>query len=226
MLKTLVPGEPARKFLSTMSLPSGRKTYLGDHGRHPAVMNFVTAAHTAMEYAVAKLAALNEDATRSEPERHDAARTLASRLIATVEGSHKSIIATARKMADDAAEAVEAQFAPNPNRAGLDAEWRAWVREEAKAGNVVAIKQELERNPEVAAVIYHTHPKLLGLAEETHGNFKADVVEKHAPAQFKAISESLDIEKMAEHYPMVVKSIRSSFYNNAIADKAKSRVEV
>lgn len=226
MLKLLVQSEPAQEFIRTMGTAIGRKTFLGDHGRHPAVMNFVTASHTAMEAAVEKLKRLADDPTRSEPEKHDAGRTLANRLIATLESSHGSMIGTARKMANDAAEAVEAQFAPNPIRAGLESEWRGWVREEASKGNVAAIREEMMRDPELAAVIYHSPRRLLGLADEVHGNFKTDVVEKHAPKHYKSLEESLAIEKMAEHYPMVIKSVRSSFYNNAVADKAKLRVEV
>ncbi|EQB07811.1 hypothetical protein L288_09380 [Sphingobium quisquiliarum P25] len=226
MLKLLVQSEPAQDFVRTMGTAVGRKTFLGDHARHPAVMNFVTASHTAMEAAVEKLKRLADDPTRSEPEKHDAARTLANRLIATLESSHGSMIGTATKMVREASEAVELQFAPNPIRAGLESEIRIWVREEAKAGNVAAIRKRLEQNPEVAAVIYHSPDFLLGLAEEVHANFKTDAVEKHAPTQYKAIEESLAIEKMAEHYPMVIKSVRMSFFNNAIADKAKLRVEV
>lgn len=226
MFKLLVQSEPAQDFIRTMGTAVGRKTFLGDHARHNAVMNFVTASHTAMEGAVEKLKRLADDPTRSEPEKHDAGRTLANRLIATLESSHGSIVATAKKMAREASEAIEAQFAPNPVRAGLESEIRNWVREEAKAGNVAAIRKRLETNPEVAAVIYHSPDFLLGLAEEVHSNLKADAAEKHAPTHYKAIEESLSIDKMAEHYPMVVKSVRSSFYNNAIADKAKLRVEV
>lgn len=226
MLKLLVQSEPAQEFVRTMGTAIGRKTFLGDHARHPAVMNFVTASHTAMEAAIEKLKGLADDPTRSEPEKHVAGRTLANRLIATLEGSQGSIVGTAKKMAREATEAVELQFAPNPLRAGLESEIRVWVREEAKAGNVASIRKRLEQNPEVAAVIYHSPEFLLALAEEVHANFKADAVEKHAPTHYKAIEESLAIDKAAEHYPMVIKSVRMSFYNNAIADKAKLRVEV
>lgn len=226
MLKTLVKSEPAQQFLSSMSRNVDRKAHLGDPAKHQVVLNSITAAHTAVENGVKTLERLADDPTRSEPEKHDAARIVASRTIATLEQSQANIAANAKKIINEANEAIEAQFAPNPMKVGLESDIRTWVRERAQAGDVAAIKEQLKATPEVAAVIYHTPRFLLSLAEDTHTSFMETIIEAHAPKEFAAISEGLELAKLAERYAPVIKSVRNSFYNNAIADKAKLRVEV
>lgn len=226
MLKALVKSEPAQDFLRNMSTNVGRKVHLGDPAKHQAVLNSVTAAHNAVEGGVETLARLADDPTRSEPEKHDAARVIATRTIEALERSRATIAANATKIANDAQAEMDVQFAPNPNRASIESEVRAWVRERAQAGDVAAIKEQLKAEREVAAVIYHSPRFLLGLAKDTHESFLEDAVETHAPKQFAAISESLELAKLAERYGPVIKSVRSSFYNQALADQAKRRVEV
>lgn len=226
MLKALVKTEVAQDFLRTMSTNVGRKVHLGDPAKHQAVLNSVTAAHNAMEGGVETLARLADDPTRSEPEKHDAARVIANRTIETLERSRANIAANATKIANDAQAAMDEQFAPNPLKAGIEAEIRAWVRERAQAGETAAIKEQAKTTPEVAAVIYHSPRFLLGLAKDTHESFLEDIIETHAPKHFAAISESLELVKLAERYTPVIKSVRTTFYNQALADTAKRRVEV
>lgn len=227
MLKTLVKTEAARKFLASMGRNTDRRAYLGDPAKHQPALNFITASHTAMEAALGKLAGLVDDPTRpSDPEKNHAARIVGNKLIETLERSHSGIIATANKIAGDASAAIDAQFAPNPNRAAIEGEIRTWVRERAKAGDVAAIKEEMKGSPEVAAVVYHSPRFLLGLASDTHESFKADAVETYAPKHMDALGEALELSRVAEHYPAIVKSVKSSFYNNAVADQYRNRVEV
>ncbi|MDT8759221.1 hypothetical protein MZO42_10980 [Sphingomonas psychrotolerans] len=226
MLKALVTTNTAQDFLRTMNTAVGRKAHLGDPAKHQVVLNSITAAHTAIEGGVETLARLADDPTRSEPEKHDAARVIATRTIEALERSRANIGANATKIEREATEAIEAQFAPNPNRAGIESEIRDWVRERAKAGDVAAIKEEAKRTPEVAAVLYHSPRFLLGLAKETHESFVIDAIETHAPKQYAAITESGELMRLAERYSPIIKSVRSSFYNQALADTAKRRVEV
>lgn len=226
MLKALVTTNTAQDFLRTMNTTVGRKAHLGDPSKHQVVLNSITAAHTAMEGGIETLGRLADDPTRSEPEKHDAARVIATRTIEALERSRTTIAANAAKIERDATEAIDAQFAPNPNRAGIEGEIRAWVRERAQAGDVAAIKEQAKTTPEVAAVIYHSPRFLLGLAKDTHESFMVDIIETHAPKQYAAITESGELMKLAERYSPIIKSVRSSFYNQALADTAKRRVEV
>jgi hypothetical protein len=226
MLKALVTTNTAQDFLRTMSTAVGRKVHLGDPAKHQAVLNSITAAHNAVEGGVETLARLADDPTRSEPEKHDAARVVANRTVEVLERSRATIAANAIKIANDAQEAMDAQFAPNPMKAGIETEIRAWIRERAQAGDVAAIKEQAKTTPEVAAVIFHSPRFLLGLAEDTHESFLESIIETHAPKQFAAINEGFELKKLAERYAPVIKSVRSSFYNQALADTAKRRVEV
>ena len=226
MMKALVNTEAAQDFLRSMSGNVGRKVHLGDPAKHQVVLNSVTAAHNAIEGGVETLARLADDPTRSEPEKHDAARVVANRTIETLERSWSHIAGNAQKIANDAQEAMDEQFAPNPMRAGIESEVRAWVRERANAGEVAAIKEQAKASPEVAAVIYHSPRFLLGLAQDTHESFLEDIIETHAPKHFAAIAQGLELAKLAERYSPVIKSVRSSFYNQSLADQAKRRVEV
>lgn len=226
MKKPLVQSETAVKFINQMKLDVNRRVHLGDPTKHKTVLNYVTAAHTAMTQGIETIEALGGDMTRSEPERHDAGRKVAARTIEALQRSQASIRAAANNMLKEGNDAINAQFAPDPLRAGLDSEIRSWVRDKAKAGDVAAIKEQVKALPEVAAIIYHSPRFLLDLALDVHESFKLDAVEKYASQHIDTVSEGMELAKLADKYGPVIASINASFYNAAVAEQVKSRVEV
>lgn len=226
MKKPLVQDEFSIKFINAMKLDVHRRANLGDPATHKAVLNQVTAAHNAIAAGIETIEALGGDMTRSEPERHDAGRKVAVRTIEALQKSREGILNTANVMAKAASDAIEAQFAPDPTRAGLESEIRSWLREKSKAGDVAAIKEQIAATPEVAAVIYHTPTFLTGLADDVHDMFRYQAMKYYAYKEVDIINESGELKKLSDNYPKIIASVKTSFYNAAIAQQVKSRVDV
>ena len=88
------------------------------------------------------------------------------------------------------------------------------------------IREALKSNVEVAAVLYHSPPFLIGISDEVLMPIILDGIEVHLPNAYRLTEQGTALRALAAKYPQIMKSVKASFYNPAIAAKASLRVEV
>jgi hypothetical protein len=224
---TLVQSQAATKFIQNMSLPTFRKVELGDPLKFANVNAPVSTAHDAIKSGVEILARLAQDKTRSEPERHEAARTVATRVAAVLQQSQAAIAGTAQRLGEQAMAMVEERFAPKEGRGAIESDIRTWIRETVKLPDGMAqIRQAVTTNSEIAAVVFHSPFQLLGVSEDARRELIRKASITFLPKASALAEEAAELAEMAERYPQVIRSVHASFYNNAVAEQAKTRVEI
>lgn len=224
---TLVQSQDATRFIQNMTLPAFRKVELGDPLKFANVTAPVTAAHEALKTGIDTLARLAQDKTRSEPERHEAARTVATRVAAVLEQSKATIMGTARQLGEQAVAMVEERFAPREGRGAIESDIRTWMRETAKTPDGMAqIREAVKSNSEIASVVFHSPFQLLGFSENTRRELIRKATGTFVPKAAALAEEGVELAEIAQRYPQVIRSVHASFYNNAVAEQAKTRVEI
>lgn len=219
------------EFNSSMGTETGRKARLGDPDNayrvHPQIAPHVRAAHTAFVNGHATVARLGEDETRTSPLKHEAARTVALRAVAAIENAQQSIVAVAHDFETDAEDSISRFFAADPARAVIQLEIGKWIGETAKAKDgLKRIRAEMQNDPEIVIVLQHSKPYIMGLASDVRDRLLEAGYRMHQPDAMRKIDDAVAMRELAAKYPKVTKGIRSSWFNNAIAEKAKSRVEI
>ena len=67
---------------------------------------------------------------------------------------------------------------------------------------------------------------LLGLASSVRDSMMMDAVETHLPKAHAMLEAGVALEAAAAKYPAAITMVRRTFFNTAIAEQAKTRVEV
>ena len=219
------------EFNSSMATESGRKARLGDPDNadrvHPQIAPHVRAAHSAFTSGHATVTRLGEDETRTSPLKHEAARTVALRTVAAIENAQQSIVGVAQGFEADAEDSITRFFAADPARAVIQLEIGKWIGETAKAKDgIQRIRAEMQNDPEIVIVLQHSKPYIMSLANDVRDRILEAGYRMHQPDAMRKIDNAVVMRELAAKYPRVTKGIRSSWFNNAIAEKAKSRVEI
>lgn len=225
---TVANDEFSDNWTSTHNTESQRLASLGDPQRfNDEALNPITHAHDALKDGLKTLRNLVADPTRTEVSKHAVAKKVADRVVGTIETSAASIAATARSLNNRAAAVVEDVLAIDPNRVSIHSEIRGYIRETAKVeGGIGTIRKAMVDNLEVASVLYQSPNFLLGLPDEVRMNLVAEGIEKHAPKAGRFLADADALSALAIKYGHVAKAVPRAFYNNALADQAKLRVEV
>lgn len=79
---------------------------------------------------------------------------------------------------------------------------------------------------DVAAVIFHSPGFLVGINPETHTKLRFEATEKWVPAAYKRMTDSVALRELAPKFDKAINSVKSSFYNPALAAKASTRVQL
>jgi hypothetical protein len=224
----LINTPAATTFMQRMSIDTGRRAWLGDATKfHGSALNHIGFAHNAMIELVAKLTALADDPTRSEPERHDAARKVASKATNMLTQSQAGLEAAARELANEGNGIISGKLALDPNRQAVHSEIRGWIREQAgKPDGIINIREAAKTNSELVGVIYSSPDFLVGLSEETRGNIVLDGFKRFAPDGCTKLEQAQELRELAGKYPAIIQQVHYNSYNPAIADQAARRVEV
>lgn len=224
----LVNTPAATAFLETVSIEAGRKSLLGDRENLPGrAYNAVGEAHIAVGESVPKITKLTKDETRNDVLKHEAAMHLAEKVAATIERSHATMLRVVDELDAEAIQVADAALTLRPDREGIHAEMRAFIREQAKREDGLAeIRRIIGQDAEAAAVLANTPAWLLSLNEKVHQGMYGDVVKKHVPKAATLLSQAMELSKVAAKYPAVATNVRRYFYSPGIAGKARSRVEV
>ena len=146
--------------------------------------------------------------------------------VAQLAKSKAAIEARAESLYNTGLTQAQMQFAPSAERGALDSEIRAYIREQAGKGEgLMKIRQAME-DKAVAAVVFHSPSFLLDIAPENHTKLRFEATERHVPAAYKMMTDSVALRELPAKYDKAINSVRTSFYNPALAAKAKLRVEV
>lgn len=223
----LVQTEVAGSFMELATTDTGAKAFLGDAEQFDSQVGpAITAANIALRDAASKVAALVEDPTRTEVQKHEAAHQLAERTITQLAKTKAAIEARAEALYETGVTQAQMHFAPKADRGSLDSEIRAYIREQAGKGDgLLKVRQAME-DKDVAAVVFHSPSFLLNIAPENHMKLRFEATERHAPAAYKMMTDSVALRDLPAKYDKAINSVRSSFYNGTLAERAKLRVEV
>ena len=216
------------EFNSSMGTPSGRKARFGDPERVlPEVSGHVRAAHDAFVSGLTKVTQLADDETRTLVVKHDSARTVTLRTVAAIERSQHSIIGVADGLDAQAMETINRTFAADPAKVLVYDRIERWIGETAPAKEgIQRIRDEMKEDPDIVITLHHSKPYIMGLAKEVRLRLIDAGVEMHAPEAMQQFEKAKSLRNLAGKYSKVTKGIRSSWFNNALAEKAKSRVEI
>lgn len=226
--KYLVKDPNATSFLDTAQIDTGLSAMLGDPKATDAqVAPDVQSAHIALREAAKKLSALVNDPTRTEVQKHAAAKELSQKVANHLEKSKAAIEQQAEKLKATAMAQAELHLGPKPDRSALQSEIRSWVREQAKdPGNIPAIRAAMADNDDVAAVLWHSPSFLVGLAPSVHENLRLEALQSRKPDLYTSLSNSVGLSKLAGKYEAAIRKVATSFYNPELAAQASKRVEI
>lgn len=216
------------RFLEMAATDAGRKAFLGDAEHYDTqVGGVIINSQIQLRDSVEKIERLTRDESRTEVARHGAAEQLANGMIERLTDAKTKIQARAKELLAEGESEANTAFAPKSERSALDAEIRGWIREQAKTPEGLAkIRAAMERNSNVATVIYHSEDFLLNLAAEVHATMKYEVIQRYAPATYRKLTDSVALSSLAPNYDKAIGSVRKSFYSVVLASKAKQRVEI
>ena len=225
---SLVHTEAASSFLQLAGTDAGRAAFLGDESQlDSGVGSNIVKAKIALRDSAQKVSALVIDPTRTEVAKHEAAQQLAARTIATLTETKAAIESRAETLYDDGVAQAEREFAPRASHSSLESEIRGWIREQAsKADGMPKIRAAMLESKDVATVIFHSPGFLVGISNETHIKMRFDATERWLPDAYKRMTDSIALRELAPKYDKAINSVRSSFYNGAIAAQASKRVEI
>lgn len=187
----------------------------------------ITNAHIALRDGVATIAALLNNATRNDVQRHEAAGVVAGRTVEALQKAKASIENRAALMFSYGVAQAEREFTPRASHASLESEIRAYIREQAKQTDGPAkVRAAMLENKDVAAVIFHSPGFLVGINAETHSKLRYDATERWVPDAYKRMTDSIALRELAPKFDKAIGSVRSSFYNPTLAAKASTRVRI
>lgn len=224
----LVQSPGATKFIGEMQIGAFRKAYMGDVDTLPvAVRGPVNTAHQAVKDSIVTLAAVANDPTKNDVLKHEAAQTLATRLDTVLANTQRTLEQGAMALADDAKAQADEYFKPDPSKAAFDMKTIEWLQESFRTPEGQAkIRVASKTHSDLARVLVHAPSYLLGISEDTRMSYYAGAVERFVPDAFAAFETSGVLKTLAKKYDHVRGGVRTSFYNPALAEQAKRRIEV
>ncbi len=223
----LVYDPASQELLGKGMLPTFLNLRLGNPSKfEPEVAAAVKRARDALVDGISKVTRLAGDESRTEAERHHAARTVANKTNAVLTASHNIIESRANTLRTDAMTKIENAFQTSLERQAIHSELRAYIRELAGKGDIPAVR-ELMENYEAASVVAHSPRVLLGMAPKVHDSLYVHAVERHLPQEFAQLEQADTINVLAAKYPVAAREVNSAFYNNMLAERyTATRVEV
>ncbi|WP_143002279.1 hypothetical protein [Nitrosomonas sp. Nm132] len=64
----------------------------------------------------------------------------------------------------------------------------------------------------VAAVVFHSPSFLLDIAPENHTKLRFEATERHVPAAYKMMTDSVALRELPAKYDKTISAVRGSFY--------------
>lgn len=223
----LVNDPMADAFRNRHSTNSGMKATIGDPDKHEGpIRAAINNAHNAAREVLAKVAKLPGDETRTEVAKHHVASQIFAKGEAVILQSQATIQATAEALEAEAVAEMKNGFETDTARAAIHTEIRAWIRDQAKAKDGLStIRKAMNNSFEVAAVICHSPPFLLGLADEPLGNMMEEALRRWKPEANAKLDRAVELKALAKKYTGFVKGLGASSFNPTVAAKWNNRVD-
>jgi hypothetical protein len=230
-IRFLVSNDFADSFLTMSATESGAQALAGGEATKAlqdaassAALSNAAAALLAGTQVIERLA---RDATRSLPERHDAARKVANNVMDKFHHAKSVLEQRSKQLAQSAHDEADEEFAPKFGRMSLESEIRAYVREQAaKPEGIGKVRSLLSVDRDVANVVYHSPHFLLGINENLHQEYRLTVMQKFAPDAYLKLAESTELKRIAPNLETTAKGVKASFYSPGEAAQVSTRVEV
>jgi len=218
----------AVEFLDLANVPSGLNAYLGDPEKtDPMLGADIKGAQIELQHAVKKLQGLSDDPTRTDVQKHEAGKRLATKVIERLTATKTAIEKRAKELESSAIADANSALGPRADKAGLHSEIRDYLIEvNRKPDGLEKTRAALAESPEVAAVLWHSPRFLTGLPQESFENMRVEALNSVRPDLHANISNAIGLTKLAAKYPTVIGKVSRSFYNEQVAKQATRRVEV
>lgn len=188
--------------------------------------SFTRAKHT-LHDAIGRLERLARDATRTDAQRHDAARQLYDRAAAGVRAAAKDARAWADAEAKEAHQGMNAVLAPEPGKAALYGEIRAHAASrKADADWPAELSRLVKTNRDVAVAIASAPGFLSGIGDDRQRDLSLAAMRAHAPAEADRLLIADQIIGEAERVESGLSKIKPAFYAEVIAAGMNTHVDV
>jgi hypothetical protein len=224
----LVNDPAAVDFLDLANVPSGLNAYLGDPDKSdPMIGADIKGAQIELQHAVKKLQGLAVDPTRTDVQKHDAGKRLATKVIERLAATKTAIEKRAKELESSAIADANFALGPRADKAGLHSEIRDYLLDQTRHPDGLAkIREALAESPDMAAVLWHSPRFLTGLPAESHEHMRIEALKSARPDLHANISNAIGLTKLAEKYVTAIGRVSRSFYNEQMAKQATRRVEV
>ncbi|GEM_PF-3552319 len=218
------------QFLST---DSGRKAMMGDWSKLDAAPGTKLAKlHYAVDDAVKRVSALEWDKTRSEPQRHQAARKIAEAVVAEISKTRAELKAYAENETNAAMAEIDRVLTGDIGTAAqvLRSEIRQFVRASLTGDKAAEFTVELrglvESDLRFASALLEAPAALSGLSADRLKTLRFDAAVAHAPDAAARVKVAQEIAGLDRSLASVAMEIPRSFYSPGVEAGMASRVEV
>lgn len=226
----LVKTPQALQTMQFLSTDSGRKAMCGDWTKFDAVPGTKLAKlHHAIDDAVRRVSALEWDKTRSEPQRHQAARKIAEAVVSEINKTRAELKAWTETETNAAMAEIDRALAPSIDTAAqvLRSEIRAFVL--SKKGDpdfVLELRSLVETDLRFATAIFEAPAALSGISPERQKTLWGDAAAVHAPEATERVRVASEIAGLDRSLASVAMEIPRSFYSPGVEAGMQTRVEV
>lgn len=226
---SLVQTPQAAEFMQMASIEAGGRALLGDTEKFDSSVGpDITMAQIMLRDGVDTIGRIIQDPTRNnEVLKHEAAGIVAGRTIEALEKAKAKIESRANYLLMAGQEDAQATFRLDPARRFVHEHILAHMTNLAsKPDGTAKLRQIIEEDGEAAAVFANTKPYLLNMNADNHRNLQFKVIERHAPDAWAKMQAGVALTDLAPRFDKAISGVRNSFYNPALAAKAKLRVQL
>lgn len=223
----LVPTPQAIEAINAHRSETSLKAAFGSPDKFPSMGERISELHRTVATNATRVIDLAKDQTRTEVVRHVAAKELATRTAQAIRTVAAEVVSKAEYLQRHGQEVADQTLGPRSGYEWHDMELRNWLRENSRTPEGMGKISELAKSDfDVAAVIYHSKHFLTGLSESLHTRMRLAAVERFVPKAYAALNEGIDLAKLAPRYERTVQQIHSTWYNEGLAAKGATRVEL
>lgn len=227
---SLEPNTPrAKQFLSNMGIDAGRRAYLGNPATLPAEpATVVTKLHYVVADAVNRVNNLEFDKTRTPTQQHDAGRQIAEATVAEITKARAAVKKWSDRESAAAMQDIRASFAPEPGKAPLYSEIRAFCL--ARKGDpefVGELRSLVETNRDFAAALLGDVPAILsGLSVERQQQLTVNAATKYATDATERLQQAVAVGELDAKLAAAQAEVAPAFYNAGVQEGMRTAVDV
>lgn len=227
----LVKTPQALQTMQFLGTPSGRNAMLGDWSKYDAApATKLAKLHHAVADAVKRVSALEWDKTRSEPQKHSAARKIGEAVVAEISRTRAELKAWAESETAAAMVEIDSVLTGDIGTAAqvLRSEIRQFVRAsltgDKAADFTVELRGLVERDLRFASALLEAPAALSGLSGDRLKTLRLDAAVAHAPKAAARVKAAQEVAGLDAKLANVALEVPRSFYSPGIEQGMASRV--